>query len=78
MKCPKDGTDLRRADRNGVEIDWCPECRGVWLDRGELEKIAAQGGGKGLVGWDDRTSDQPGGRDYRKGGRGFLADLFDL
>ncbi|MFQ6547702.1 zf-TFIIB domain-containing protein [Aestuariibius sp. 2305UL40-4] len=39
MKCPIDGTDLVMADRTGVEIDYCPQCRGVWLDRGELDKI---------------------------------------
>lgn len=40
MKCPvcKD-KDLVIADRQGVEIDYCPECRGIWLDRGELDKI---------------------------------------
>ena len=39
MKCPNDNTTLVMTDRNGVEIDYCPECRGVWLDRGELDKI---------------------------------------
>lgn len=39
MKCPVDGATLVIADRNGVEIDYCPTCRGVWLDRGELDKI---------------------------------------
>ena len=39
MKCPIDGTQLVMTDRNGVEIDYCPQCRGVWLDRGELDKI---------------------------------------
>lgn len=40
MKCPvcKD-IDLVMSDRQGVEIDYCPSCRGVWLDRGELDKI---------------------------------------
>lgn len=40
MKCPvcKD-TDLQMSERQGVEIDYCPRCRGVWLDRGELDKI---------------------------------------
>ena len=40
MKCPvcKDVT-LLMSEKNGVEIDYCPECRGIWLDRGELEKI---------------------------------------
>lgn len=39
MKCPVDEETLVMADRNGVEIDYCPKCRGVWLDRGELDKI---------------------------------------
>ena len=39
MRCPVDGETLVMADRNGVEIDYCPKCRGVWLDRGELDKI---------------------------------------
>ncbi|WP_306115281.1 MULTISPECIES: zf-TFIIB domain-containing protein [unclassified Roseovarius] len=39
MQCPIDGTQLVMTDRNGVEIDYCPQCRGVWLDRGELDKI---------------------------------------
>jgi Zn-finger nucleic acid-binding protein len=40
MKCPVcPAVDLLIADRQGVEIDYCPQCRGVWLDRGELDKI---------------------------------------
>lgn len=39
MKCPIDQSDLVMADRQGIEIDYCPKCRGVWLDRGELDKI---------------------------------------
>ncbi len=39
MKCPVDDETLVMADRGGVEIDYCPKCRGVWLDRGELDKI---------------------------------------
>jgi len=40
MKCPVcTGVELKIAERQGVEIDYCPECRGVWLDRGELDKI---------------------------------------
>ncbi|QYZ68618.1 TFIIB-type zinc ribbon-containing protein [Neotabrizicola shimadae] len=39
MKCPVDNETLVMSDRNGVEIDYCPKCRGVWLDRGELDKI---------------------------------------
>ncbi|MBD7951048.1 MULTISPECIES: zf-TFIIB domain-containing protein [Oerskovia] len=39
MLCPLDQTVLVMSDRKGVEIDYCPTCRGVWLDRGELDKI---------------------------------------
>jgi len=39
MKCPICELDLVMTDRQGVEIDYCPKCRGVWLDRGELDKI---------------------------------------
>ncbi len=39
MKCPTCQTTLLIADKKGVEIDYCPDCRGIWLDRGELEKI---------------------------------------
>jgi Zn-finger nucleic acid-binding protein len=39
MKCPQDRLTLTMSERSGVEIDHCPKCRGVWLDRGELDKI---------------------------------------
>jgi Zn-finger nucleic acid-binding protein len=39
MKCPVCKIDLKMTERQGVEIDYCGECRGVWLDRGELDKI---------------------------------------
>ena len=39
MQCPNDGTVLTMSERSGIEIDYCPTCRGVWLDRGELDKI---------------------------------------
>ena len=45
MKCPVCTTvNLVMSERQGVEIDYCPECRGVWLDRGELDKIIARAG----------------------------------
>jgi Zn-finger nucleic acid-binding protein len=45
MKCPVcTGVDLNIAERQGVEIDYCPNCRGVWLDRGELDKIIERSG----------------------------------
>lgn len=39
MNCPTDGTTLLMSERQGIEIDYCPQCRGIWLDRGELDKI---------------------------------------
>jgi uncharacterized protein len=45
MQCPVDGETLVMADRGGVEIDYCPKCRGVWLDRGELDKIIDRASG---------------------------------
>ena len=45
MQCPVDGETLVMTDRSGVEIDYCPKCRGVWLDRGELDKIIDRAGG---------------------------------
>jgi Zn-finger nucleic acid-binding protein len=39
MQCPKCNVTLNMAERQGIEIDYCPQCRGVWLDRGELDKI---------------------------------------
>ena len=39
MACPTCRISLVMSDRQGIEIDYCPQCRGVWLDRGELDKI---------------------------------------
>lgn len=44
MRCPVDGAELIMTERSGVEIDYCPKCRGVWLDRGELDKIVERAG----------------------------------
>ncbi len=39
MNCPTCNVALVMSDRQGIEIDYCPQCRGIWLDRGELDKI---------------------------------------
>ena len=44
MLCPLDKTILVMSERQGIEIDYCPTCRGVWLDRGELDKIVERNG----------------------------------
>lgn len=67
MKCPNCQETLTMTERQGVEIDYCPSCRGVWLDKGELDKIierAAQAeSGAGMKPprekkqWEDRDDD---------------------
>lgn len=45
MKCPVcENASLMMSERQGIEIDYCPQCRGVWLDRGELDKIIERSG----------------------------------
>ena len=43
LLCPNDNSSMQTVDRAGVQFDMCPTCRGVWLDRGELEKLMAAG-----------------------------------
>ncbi|KPF83516.1 hypothetical protein IP78_01935 [Brevundimonas sp. AAP58] len=42
LMCPNDNAQMQTLDRGGVQFDMCPTCRGVWLDRGELEKLMEQ------------------------------------
>ncbi len=93
MKCPIDGSELRITDRQGIEIDYCPQCRGIWLDRGELDKIlerSAQPGYRSDRDRDDdrsrrdddersRTDDDYRPREHKKSRRrSFLEDLLDF
>ncbi|WP_122466365.1 MULTISPECIES: zf-TFIIB domain-containing protein [Brevundimonas] len=41
LMCPNDSASMTTVERSGVQFDMCPQCRGVWLDRGELEKLMA-------------------------------------
>lgn len=92
MQCPVDGTNLVMADRQGVEIDYCPQCRGVWLDRGELDKIIERSTpaaaparpaapAPSARGYDaPRGYDDDANRGYEKKKRrgSFLDDIFDF
>ena len=82
--------DLQITDRQGVEIDYCPKCRGVWLDRGELDKIIERsaadlkppqpptGQGYQNTGYYDKHSDSHhGDHHYGKRRKSFLEQLFD-
>lgn len=60
MNCPVCSVALTMTDRQGVEIDYCPKCRGVWLDRGELDKIIERSAGSS-----ERSSDSRDSQDSR-------------
>ena len=93
MQCPVDGTTLAMADRQGVEIDYCPQCRGVWLDRGELDKLIDREAGASAApprerereperryrddDDDDRHFGGYGGG-HKKKRKGFLSEIFEF
>lgn len=56
MLCPVCSVELSISDRSGVEIDFCPKCRGVWLDRGELDKIIERSAGFAMQGSNAQNS----------------------
>jgi uncharacterized protein len=66
MKCPIDNADLVMTDRQGIEIDYCPKCRGVWLDRGELDKIIERSGADARRPDDDDRQRRPNDDRYRR------------
>jgi uncharacterized protein len=69
MLCPVCRTDLMMTDRQGVEIDYCPRCRGVWLDRGELDKIIERNADASAPARriPERAGAEPYGRQERRG-----------
>jgi Zn-finger nucleic acid-binding protein len=69
MLCPHDQSVLVMTERQGVEIDYCPQCRGVWLDRGELDKIMERAQtGVAPAGGPDVPGAVPPGGEYRHTG----------
>ena len=76
MKCPIDGSTLVITDRSGVEIDYCPQCRGVWLDRGELDKIIERSVAPPPAPGRDYDDRAYSGKKKKRGG--FLDELFDF
>lgn len=82
MKCPNCNQTLLMTDKQGVEIDYCPDCRGIWLDRGELEKIiersAEHYSKKENYGSDQKKYDPDYDKRYPKKKKSFLGDLFDF
>jgi len=81
MNCPTCKVELKMADRQGVEIDYCPQCRGVWLDRGELDKIierSAQTGGPDREIQERYRGDEYRQHHYGKKKKSFLGEMFDF
>ena len=94
MNCPScESVRLMMSERQGIEIDYCPQCRGVWLDRGELDKIidrslaasSDQESDRDTRGYPSRPDPTSGHHDSHRGGyykkkkrEGFLSDLFDF
>ncbi|WP_255775540.1 zf-TFIIB domain-containing protein [Microbulbifer sediminum] len=74
MKCPScQDSGMMTMDRNGVQIDYCPTCRGIWLDRGELEKIIEQSqSGKPAEAGGENDQEAP------KRKRNLITELFDF
>ncbi len=84
MKCPNcKEVNLVMADRNGIEIDYCPECRGVWLDRGELDKIIERSTPQQTERYPNNNyqgrnyNDKDNDYRYKKK-KGLLGELFDF
>jgi len=78
MNCPRCTSPMEELDRDGISIDRCTSCRGVWLDRGELERLTARGrDGEYGDRRDDFDEDSDAGGRRGKGRRGSWWDIFD-
>lgn len=88
MKCPSCNETLLMSEKNGIEIDYCPSCRGIWLDRGELDKIIDRSAdhysqkenyGKDLNQYGNRNYDNDYNKNYpHKRKKSFLSEIFDF
>jgi len=75
LVCPACRVDLVMSERQGIEIDYCPKCRGVWLERGELDKIIERSASEEVRGAQmqppaPRSQGQPSSHDYYESGHG--------
>ena len=91
MQCPNDGAVLTMSERSGIEIDYCPTCRGVWLDRGELDKLIERSLTQPTAAAAPPPQSQPqyqpqyaqhqqptyGQKPYKKRKESWLSELFD-
>ena len=93
LLCPTCRVNLTMSERQGIEIDYCPQCRGVWLDRGELDKVIERSEGASAPQQqaapppppqqqpqyrEERYDDRGYGKPYKKNyKKSFLSELFD-
>lgn len=83
MNCPNCNVALVMSERQGIEIDYCPNCRGVWLDRGELDKIIERSANPQSQSNFNPYHETNHGHDYKQSDyykhkkKGWLSDLFD-
>lgn len=77
MNCPVCETQMKEIEKYGVDIDICPQCKGVWLDKGEIDKIVTAEGS-----YHDHERKRYGEEDQYKGKKekkeSFLSELFDF
>ena len=90
MNCPSCSIALQMTERKNVEIDYCPKCRGVWLDRGELDKLLETASAQASPpahastydghheGRRDRRDDDRGHDKRHSKKKGFLSEIFDF
>lgn len=82
MKCPTCNETLLMSEKNGIEIDYCPSCRGIWLDRGELDKIIerslAQEAPISKNNDYNRSHKEHYKENYQSKKKSFLSDIFDF
>ncbi len=71
MKCPVDDAPLTMSERSGIEIDYCPTCRGVWLDRGELDKLIDRSNSGPAMGRSEQSYRKPDARPYESPRRDY-------
>ncbi len=78
MKCPIDGNQLEMSERAGVEINYCPKCRGVWLDRGELDRIVESSAAHASANPEGNYDEDGYHPTASKKQKSFLSELFDF
>ena len=78
MECPTctDST-LVMTDRQGLEIDYCPQCRGVWLERGELDKLIERAAAMPQDRFSHRGRHHPSHPPYGRRPKSWLHEIFD-